>query len=247
MLSFVLPDKHSDLAGVILGSGNLDGYKKDATYFGVIIGHIANRIAGARFTLDGHMYNLSDDDGNNTLNGGTKGLLDVIWDVVSYKSASHVAFGYNSRDGEEGFPGNVAVYVTYMLIGNDKLGVKMITKAIDKPTLVIMVLHMYWNLRGYGSGNIHHNIRLFTSKINPAQLIPTGEIEDVEGMAYDSHLWHPVGGRLKEISTKDEAWSLMEQSCGFSFGAEVVLSARRMRYEKYDLKYYSLPRRPEDI
>ncbi|KAI4342565.1 hypothetical protein MLD38_027179 [Melastoma candidum] len=205
MLSLVLPDKHGDLADVVLGYANLDSYKNDTTYFGAIVGRVANRIGGARFTLDGHVYHLPANDGNNTLHGGTKGFSDVVWDVVSYESASHVTFGYKSRDGEEGFPGDVAVYVTYALIGNDKLGVKMVAKAIDKPTPVNMALHTYWNLGGHDSGTIlHHDIRLFASKITPvdAQLIPTGEVEDIKGTAFDFRLPRPVGGRINEISTK---------------------------------------------
>lgn len=202
MLSLVLPDKNGKLDDVVLGFDSLKGYKNDTTYFGAVVGRVANRIAGAQFTLNGTAYKLVANDGNNTLHGGSKGFADVVWRVHSYDTESHVTFTYDSFNGEQGFPGDLSVYVTYMLIGTDKLGVKLEAKALDKSTPVNLALHTYWNLAGQNSGNIlSHEIQLFASKITPVDsaLIPTGEIRDIRRSPYDFLEPHTIGSQINEV------------------------------------------------
>ncbi|VVB04499.1 unnamed protein product [Arabis nemorensis] len=171
---------------VVLGFDSVDGYKNDTTYFGAIVGRVANRIGGAEFTL----------------NGGTKGFSDVIWSVHNYVPTSHITFKYDSFDGEEGFPGNVTVKVTYMLIGENKLGVKMEAKPLNKPTPINLALHTYWNLHSHNSGDVlSHKIQLLAGKITPVdeKLIPTGEITSIEGTPYDFLQPRSIGSRIKEL------------------------------------------------
>ncbi|KAL5747409.1 hypothetical protein ACOSP7_024410 [Xanthoceras sorbifolium] len=202
MLSAILPDKNGKLADVVLGFNSLKGYKNDTTYFGAIVGRVANRIGRARFHLNGNYYQLVNNDGRNMLHGGYKGFSDVIWKVQSHRKDSHVTFTYHSYDGEQGFPGELAVSVTYMLIEANKLGVKMKAKALNKATPVNLALHTYWNLGGHDSGDIFsHDIQLFGSKITPVddELIPTGEIKPIKGTPYDFLQPRKIGSRFSEL------------------------------------------------
>ncbi|WVZ13106.1 hypothetical protein V8G54_017636 [Vigna mungo] len=188
IVSVVTPDKHGKLADIVLGYDSIDSYKNDTTYFGAVIGRVANRIGGAKFTLYDKTYHLPANDHGNTLHGGTRGLSDVIWTVESHKKHSHVTFTYDSPENEQGFPGKVKVKVTYKLVGAHKLIVKMIAKSVDKATPVNLAQHTYWNLGGHKSGNIlSHNVQIFGSHITPVDklLIPTGEIRSVKGTPYD--------------------------------------------------------------
>ncbi|XP_010547806.1 PREDICTED: aldose 1-epimerase-like [Tarenaya hassleriana] len=202
MISLLTPDKNGKVDDVVLGFDSPDGYKNDTTYFGAIVGRVANRIGGAKFMLNGHLHKLAPNDGKNTLHGGKKGFSDVVWKVQSYKPDSHITFTYDSFDGEEGFPGDVSVKVTYMLMETNKLGVKMEAKPLSKPTPINLALHTYWNLKGQSSGDIlSHDIQLFASHITPVddQLIPTGKISAVAGTPYDFLGSRPIGSRIDEL------------------------------------------------
>ncbi|MBA0801814.1 hypothetical protein Gohar_012158, partial [Gossypium harknessii] len=133
---------------------------------------------------------------------GSKGFSDVIWTVKSYKKHSHVTFSYESFDGEEGFPGNLSVSVTYMLLHKNKLAVKMMAKPLNKPTPVNLALHTYWNLGGHNSGDImSHTLKLFGSKITPvdSELIPTGEIVPVRKTPYDFRRPREIGSKFDQL------------------------------------------------
>ncbi|KAG7954839.1 hypothetical protein I3843_11G040800 [Carya illinoinensis] len=202
VISVILPDKNGKLDDVVLGYDSVKEYKNDSTHFGAIVGRVANRIGGAEFTLNGTKYKLVANDGNNTLHGGPKGFGDVIWTVKSYSKDSHITFTYDSFDGEEGFPGNLSVSATYMLIDANKLALKMEAKALNKATPVNLAQHTYWNLGGHTSGNIFsHNLQLFGSHITPVnkQLIPTGEILSVRGTPYDFLEPRTIGSRFKAL------------------------------------------------
>ncbi|GAV76934.1 Aldose_epim domain-containing protein [Cephalotus follicularis] len=202
MLSLVLPDKNGKLDDVVLGFESIEGYMNDTTYFGAIVGRVANRIGGAQFTLHERRYKLDPNEGNNMLHGGPKGFSEVIWTVESYEPDSHITFTYESSDYEQGFPGDLSVMVTYMLIGTNKLGVKMEAKALNKATPVNLALHTYWNLRGHNSGDIlSHNLQLFGSNITPVdnEQIPTGEIVAVQGTPYDFLQPHEIGSMINEL------------------------------------------------
>lgn len=202
VISVLLPDRNGKLDDVVLGFGSVDGYKNDSTYFGALIGRVANRIGGSQFTLNGVVYKLPDNDNGNTLHGGSRGFSDVVWTVQEYIKDSHITLTYNSHDGEQGFPGELTVMVTYLFVGSNKLAIKMEAKAVNKPTPVNLASHTYWNLGGHASGNIlSHKIQLFASKITPVndKLIPTGKISPVKGTPYDFLQPRAIGSELNEL------------------------------------------------
>ncbi|KAJ4824174.1 hypothetical protein Tsubulata_011904 [Turnera subulata] len=202
IISLVLPDKNGKLDDVVLGFDSVDDYKNDTTYFGAIVGRVANRIGGAQFTLNGVNYKLPPNEGKNMLHGGAKGYSEVIWTVESHKEDSHITFRYDSYDGEEGFPGDLSVWVTYMIIQTNKLGVRMEAKPLNKPTPVNLAFHVYWNLAGHKSGDIlSHNVQLFGSSITPVDgdLIPTGEIKPVQGTAFDFRRPHQIKSMFNQL------------------------------------------------
>ncbi|KAI9119000.1 hypothetical protein K1719_009675 [Acacia pycnantha] len=154
--SLVLPDKHGKLGDVVLGYDSIKDYFNDSTYFGATVGRVANRIGGAQFTLNGIHYKLVANEGNNTLHGGSRGFSDVVWKVAKYEKEGdhpHIIFTYRSYDGEQGFPGDLMVTVSYYLIGEKDLAIIMKAKALNKPTPVNLANHAYWNLGGHNSGS----------------------------------------------------------------------------------------------
>ncbi|KAF2315949.1 hypothetical protein GH714_040744 [Hevea brasiliensis] len=174
----------------------------DSTYFGNIVGRVANRITGAQFTLNGTLYKLVPNEGKNMLHGGPKGFSEVVWKVHSYNKNSHITFTYDSFDGEEGFPGDLSVSVTYMLIGTNRLAVKMFAQPLNKATPVNLALHTYWNLGGHNSGNIlSHTIQLFGSQITPVDndLLPTGKVTPVKGTPFDFLEPREIGSKFNEL------------------------------------------------
>ncbi|CAH9126170.1 unnamed protein product [Cuscuta epithymum] len=191
------------LQDVLLGFDSLDGYKNDTTYFGGLVGRVANRIGGARFSLNGVQYKLpANDNGRNTLHGGSIGFSDVIWTVEEYVQNRHLLLSYMSPDGEQGFPGDVNVSVRYMLLGKNKLGIRMKAKAVNKATPVNLASHSYWNLAGHTSGDIlSHTIQIFGSSITPVNddLIPTGAIQPVKGTPYDFLQPREIGSKLNRL------------------------------------------------
>lgn len=202
VLSVVVPDKHGKLADVVLGYQSIKEYRNDSTYFGGLVGRVANRIGRAQFNLDGVHYELPANDGKNTLHGGPVGFNNVIWKVTSYKKDSHVSFTYDSHDGEQGFPGSVAVSVTYLLVKSNKLAIKMEARALNKPTPVNLASHTYWNLAGHASGDIlNHTIQIFGSQITPVdgQLIPTGQILPVDNTPYDFRQPRIIGSKIQDV------------------------------------------------
>ncbi|KAI3901414.1 hypothetical protein MKW92_046476 [Papaver armeniacum] len=210
IMSLVIPDNQGKLADVVLGYDSAQSYKTDTTNFGRTLGRVANRIGGAKFTLNGTTYKLVANDGNNTLHGGAIGFNNVLWKVKSYKpniKTPSITFSYDSFDGEQGFPGKVSVSVTYGIItefpGNrSTLFVTMRAKAINKATPVNLAHHTYWNLAGHNSGDIlSHNVQIFAKHITPVgpDLIPTGKITPVKGTPFDFYASHTVGSRIKQL------------------------------------------------
>ncbi|XP_057948178.1 uncharacterized protein LOC131143822 [Malania oleifera] len=205
VVSLVLPDKHGKLADVVLGYDTLEQYKNNTVYFGALVGRVANRIGGAQFTLNGTHYKLVANEGKNILHGGPKGFSTVVWKVLHYQNKGrtpYITFGYHSRDGEEGFPGELHVTVTYMISGKREFNVVMKALALNKATPVNLAQHTYWNLGGHNSGNILSNkVQIFGSKITPVdkELIPTGKIVSVKGTPYDFLKPNTVGSRIKKL------------------------------------------------
>uniref|UniRef100_A0ACD5Z1M2 Uncharacterized protein n=1 Tax=Avena sativa TaxID=4498 RepID=A0ACD5Z1M2_AVESA len=202
LMSVVLPDSRGNLADVVLGYDTVAEYVNGTAYFGGLIGRVANRIAGARFTLDGKAYRLIPNDGNNTLHGGHRGFSKVVWTVkehVGGGSSPFITLYYHSFDGEQGFPGDLDVYVTYQISSPHVLSVHMNATARGKATPVNLAHHAYWNLGGHGSGSIlGEKVRLFASRYTPvdAALIPTGRLAPVAGTPYDFRRPASVGARM---------------------------------------------------
>ncbi|KAF8408069.1 hypothetical protein HHK36_007210 [Tetracentron sinense] len=205
IISLLLPDREGKLADVVLGYDSISGYMNDTVYFGATVGRVANRIGGAQFTLNGTHYKLVANEGKNMLHGGHRGFSDIIWKVREHKKEGrypHITFTYRSFDGEQGFPGDLLVSVTYMLMGKNRMSVIMKAKALNKATPVNLAHHSYWNLGGHNSGDIlSHNVHLFGSKITPVdhELIPTGKIVPVKGTPYDFLEPRTVGSRIKDV------------------------------------------------
>ncbi|KAK8586865.1 hypothetical protein V6N13_085884 [Hibiscus sabdariffa] len=205
IMSLIIPDKHGKPGDVVLGYDTVKDYKNDTTYFGSIVGRVANRIEGARFSLNGAQYKLPKNDGNNTLHGGPKGFADVIWKVRKIKNDSKdptILFGYDSKDGENGFPGELRVTVRYLLRSENRLRVTMKARALKRATPVNLAQHTYWNLGNHNSSDIlSEEIQIFASHFTPVDthLIPTGMVSTVRGTPYDFLRSQTIGSRIKEL------------------------------------------------
>ncbi len=193
------PDKNGEMTDVVVGLNSTKQYvEATEPYFGATIGRVGNRIAGGKFTLDGKEYTIPVNNGENSLHGGKKGFQAVVWDAEQPDDHTLV-LRYGSADGEQGFPGNLNVKVTYSLTGSNS--VKMEYEAnTDKPTVVNLTNHAFFNLNGEGSGTIlHHTLRIYADKFTPvdAGLIPTGELKDVKGTPFDFSEPHTIGERIE--------------------------------------------------
>ena len=190
VISLKMPDREGEIKEITLGFDNLQQYLASYFYFGAIIGRFANRIAKGVFQLDGVRYYLArNDNGLNHLHGGNKGFDKVVWQAESFKdnTSTEVAFSYLSSDGEEGYPGNLRVIVTYSLNEDNEFKIEYNAQT-DKPTIVNLTNHTYWNLAGAGSGTVmNHQLTLKGKKYLPVNnnLIPTGEIKTVYGTPMD--------------------------------------------------------------
>lgn len=206
ILSVVVPDSKGNLNDVVLGYEKSGQYVNDTTYFGALVGRVANRIAGGRFVLGGVPHRLyKNDNGKNCLHGGHRGYSQVFWRVqekVDDSEAPYIKFHYHSFDGEQGFPGALDVYVTYKITSDYELQVSMEAKALNKATPVNLAQHSYWNLNGEGSGTIlSHTVQIFGDKITPVDdnLIPTGKFAKVKGTPYDFLEPKEVGSRIDAV------------------------------------------------
>jgi aldose 1-epimerase len=200
IVSLTAPDRDGKLEDVVLGFDNLDDYLADSPYFGAIIGRYGNRIAGARFELDGQEYSLAANDGGNTLHGGLVGFDKVVWNAEPYESevGQGIVFTRVSPDGEEGFPGNLQVKITYFL--SDAGSLSFDYEAIsDKATPVNLTQHSYFNLAGGGS-ILDHYLTLEADAYTPVGpgLIPTGKIAPVAGTPFDFTQPLRIGERINE-------------------------------------------------
>ncbi|XP_047158897.1 galactose mutarotase-like [Vigna umbellata] len=206
IVSLFLPDKNGKLGDVVLGYDSLKDYTNDTTYFGATVGRVANRIGGAQFTLNGIHYKLVANEGNNTLHGGSRGFSDVLWKVERYQKegpSPRITFSYHSVDGEEGFPGDVIISVSYILSGKNQLVILMKGKALNKPTPLNLANHAYWNLGGQNSGDILNEVvQIFGSQITvvDSKLIPTGKFASVKGTAYDFLKPQIIGSRINQLA-----------------------------------------------
>lgn len=192
-----VPDKNGKTADVVLGCPTLEAYLSGHPAFGCTVGRYANRIAGAKFTLDGKEYALAANNGPNHIHGGKKGFHAHVWNGEPGPGAS-VRFTRTSPDGEEGYPGTLQVTVVYTVTDANELRIEM-TATTDKPTVVNLANHTYWNLAGHGSGPVLDQVvQLYADAYTPADaaLIPTGQLAPVAGTAYDFREPKPIGRDL---------------------------------------------------
>ncbi|MER6124765.1 aldose epimerase family protein [Streptomyces sp. NPDC001795] len=187
-----VPDRDGRPAEVVLGFPDLDGYlTHPEPYLGALVGRYANRIAGARFRLDGRTYALEPNNGPNSLHGGARGFDKHIWDVEPVEHG--VRLSRVSPHGEEGFPGRLEVSATYTLAADGALRIAY-EAVTDAPTVVNLTNHSYWNLAGSGNAG-GHELRIAASRVNTVDLnlIPVGAPEDVEGTRFDFRAPRKVG------------------------------------------------------
>ena len=214
LLSLEVLDRTGKLADVVLGFDTLDGYlHRNAPHFGGICGRVANRIAKGQFTLDGKTYQLAINNGPNHLHGGLKGFDAVLWQAEPQTDA--VKFTYLSRDGEENYPGNLRVEVTYALTGENALVIRY-AATTDKPTILNLTNHAYFNLAGHNAGSmLDHELTINAGQrtLTDADLIPTGQIASVAGTPFDFLKPHKIGERIAAAGGYDLNYVIAGQPC----------------------------------
>ncbi len=207
-----VPDKNGKFADVVLGFDNLDGYLKGHPYFGTNAGRCANRVANAKFTLEGKEYKLFANNEPHTLHGGKEGFDKKVWQGKASLTATgpSVTFKRTSPDGEEGYPGALAVEVTYTLTDNNELVVDY-RATTNKATICNLAHHSYFNLAGHNSGDIRgHEATIAAKNYTPADetLIPTGKIAPVAGTAFDFTKAKTIGADLEKAGGKPVGFDL---------------------------------------
>ncbi len=199
--SWITPDKTGNKSNVVLGFDSLSGYLTPPPYFGAIIGRYGNRIAKGTFKIDTAMYQLATNNGANHLHGGNKGYDKVVWDATPADSTASLTLTYLSKDGEEGYPGNLNITVVYTLTDENELLIEYIAET-DKTTVVNLTNHSYFNLTGDVNNTIlDHQLQINADKYTPvdAGLIPTGELKDVKGTPFDFLQPHKIGERIVAV------------------------------------------------
>lgn len=199
LIGLLVPDKNGDSTDVVVGFGSVENYiKSTEPYFGATIGRFGNRIAKGKFNLNGNDFQITLNNGPNSLHGGKQGFQNVIWAVEQPDEATLI-FKYTAKDGEEGFPGNLNVKVTYSITKEN--AVKMEYEATtDKPTVVNLTNHAFFNLNGEGSGKIlNHKITIYADRYTPVDstLIPKGKLEPVAGTPFDFTKPITIGARIQ--------------------------------------------------
>ena len=228
--SWTAPDKNGDYKDIVLGYNTLAEYEAETPYFGALIGRYGNRIAKGKFSLDNQEYTLAVNNGVNHLHGGLKGFDKVIWDAKTIVSDSTVSLelSYLSKDMEEGYPGNLETKVTYTLNNKDELSVNY-EATTDKPTIVNLTQHSYFNLTAdFNQDILGHELVINADSFLPVDktLIPTGEFRDVTGTPFDFRTSKAIGTHIdnENIQLKnglgyDHCWVLNDQNTGVRFVA----------------------------
>lgn len=202
VVSLKVPDRNGKLDDVVLGFDDIEGYQKGTAYFGALIGRYGNRIAKGRFKLNGVEYRLATNNGENHLHGGVRGFDKVVWNARPLKSAngSALELTYLSKDGEEGYPGNLSVKVIYTLTDKNELRIDY-SATTDKDTVVNLTHHSYFNLAGQGNGDIlGHKLMINGDRFTPtdAGAIPTGELRAVKGTPFDFTQAKAIGADIND-------------------------------------------------
>jgi aldose 1-epimerase len=230
LVSLRAPDRNGVHADVVLGFDEFASYLSQHPYFGALIGRYANRIAGARFTIDEKAYCFSANDGRNHLHGGRIGFDKTLWDVEADESAEEpqLILSHFSRAGEEGYPGNLSVTVSYTLTAQNELRLDY-SASTDQATVINLTHHSYFNLAG--AGTIHdHLLRLAADRYLPVdtELIPLGEQRSVRGTPFDFTVPRSIGSRISSDEAQlqlaggyDHCWVLTAQSGACALAAEL--------------------------
>ncbi len=230
VVTLVVPDRHGQPVDVVLGYEQLAGYLQTTPYFGALIGRYGNRIAGGKFTLEGKTYPLAKNDKANTLHGGTKGFDKVVWQarVGDSKIGAALELSYRSKDGEEGYPGNLDVKAVYTLTNDNALRLD-ITAHTDQTTVLNLTHHSYFNLGGRGDV-LDHLVTINADRFTPvgSGLIPTGELRAVAGTPFDFRQSTAIGARINAADEQlkagggyDHNWIVNQPQAG-----ELGLQAR---------------------
>lgn len=231
VVSLWLPDKSGNYEDVVLGHENIEDFlNAKEKYFGALIGRYGNRIAHGKFTLDGKEYTLATNNGANSLHGGNKGFDAVVWDAEQVDGQT-LELTYLSKDGEEGYPGNLSVRVLYQLTDANELKIEY-WATTDQSTVVNLTHHSFFNLHGAGNGTINdHLLQIHAAHYTPvdAGLIPTGEIAAVEGTPFDFQELKPIGAELEVKDQQldygmgyDHNFVLEQNGEGLNYAAKVV-------------------------
>lgn len=200
VVSVKVPDKNGHLGDVVLGYETLREYIENNPYFGALIGRYGNRIAKGKFTLNGKPYTLAVNNGPNHLHGGIVGFDKVVWDAKEIKESDGVGLKltYLSKDGEEGYPGNLSVTVRYLWTNDNELRIDY-AATTDRPTVVNLTNHSYFSLAGKGD-ILGHELMINADRFTPVDegLIPTGELRSVSGTPMDFRRSTAIGARIEQ-------------------------------------------------
>jgi aldose 1-epimerase len=223
--SIVVPDRQGKFADVVLGFDSLDGYLGRHPYFGAIVGRYGNRIANGKFSIGPDTFTLAKNDGENALHGGLRGFDKVVWSANGFteKESRGVELKYTSKDGEEGYPGDLYVTVRYTLTDGNELRIEY-SAMTTMPTVLNLTNHSYFNLAGQGEGDIlNHEVTINADRFTPVNsvLIPTGQLQSVTGTPFDFTKPLAIGAR---INADHEQIKL-----GGGYDHNFVLNGRGMR------------------
>ncbi len=228
IVSLFVPDKQGKLDDIVLGFDSLTDYLNHDSYFGAVIGRYANRIACGKFPLSGKSFQLVLNNGANALHGGHAGFHGVYWGMIPFKENS-VLMTYRSKNGEEGYPGNLDVTVTYTLTDENELIIEY-EATTDEETIINLTHHSFFNLAGAGNGDIlNHELMINANEFTPVdnQLVPMGELKKVKGTAFDFTAPYRIGERIAQDDEQlkfgngyDHNWVLNKISNELSLAAK---------------------------
>jgi len=225
--SLKVPDKNGTMGDVALGFDNFAQYQVNAPYFGALIGRYGNRIANGKFSLDGTTYTLAQNNGQNNLHGGPKGFNTVVWNA-NQKNDHTLELTYLSKDGDQGFPGNLQVTAVYTLTDDNELRINFTAKT-DKDTVCNLTQHSYWNL-ACGGDVLNHEVQIFADNYTPvnSSQIPTG-IAPVKGTPFDFTSPTPIGAHINDVNDQlkygggyDHNWVLNKKPGELGLAARVT-------------------------
>ena len=229
IVSVRVPDRNNNFDNVVLGLPSINDYIGDNTYLGCIVGRYANRLAKGKYKVNGKEYSAPVNNGVNSLHGGLKGFQHVVWNAT--QTGNTLSLNYSAADGQEGYPGKLDVTVAYSLTDANELKIEY-EAVTDKPTVINLSNHAYFNLKGEGEGDIlDHELQILADNITPVDstLIPTGLLMKVEGTPFDFRTAHKIGQLINEDNEQlkfgkgyDHNWVLNKKSNEFGLAAKLV-------------------------